>query len=136
MANKVVDKREKFQGTGRRKTSTARVTLFPGEVGFLVNGKPLEEYIDCRHWQSEVLAPLLQTETKDKFGIRVLVEGGGKRGQAGAIRLGVARALLKANPELRPVLRSNGFLTRDPRMVERKKPGLKGARKRPQFSKR
>ncbi len=133
---KVVDKREKFQGLGRRKTASARVTLFPGETGFLVNGKPMAEYIDCKHWQNEVLAPLILTDNKDKYGIRVRVIGGGKRGQAGAIKLGIARALLKTNPELRKQLRSGGHLTRDSRMVERKKPGLRKARKRPQFSKR
>jgi small subunit ribosomal protein S9 len=131
-----VDKRERYLGTGRRKTASARVILLPGETGFIVNGKPLAEYIDCERWQEECLAPLVLTDTKDKYGVRVRTAGGGKAGQAGAIQLGVARALVQADAELRKPLRAGGHLTRDPRMVERKKPGLKGARKRPQYSKR
>lgn len=136
MGNKVEDKREKYHGTGRRKCAVARVMLLPGEKNFLVNGKSLADYIDCPTWQKEAMSPLVLVEGTEKYGVRVRCSGGGKRGQAGAILLGISRALCKADPELQPKLRKAGFLTRDSRMVERKKPGLRGARRRPQFSKR
>lgn len=121
---------------GRRKTAVARVRLFVGNVGILVNGKPLTEYIRNEFWEGEVVAPLLLTGTLDRFRIESTVRGGGLSGQAGALRHGISRALVEADPSLRPVLKRAGFLTRDPRAVERKKPGLRKARKAPQFSKR
>ncbi|MBI2944307.1 MAG: 30S ribosomal protein S9 [Candidatus Wallbacteria bacterium] len=125
-----------FWGVGRRKTSTARVRLFPGTTGFTVNGKTLKEYIHNPDWEMYASEPLKATETADKVSIVTRVDGGGLSGQAGALRMGVARALVACDPNLRPVLRKAGMLSRDDRMVERKKPGLKGARKRPQYSKR
>ncbi len=125
-----------YLGLGRRKTSVARVRLVPDMKQLLVNKKPLNEYIDATHWLLEVLRPFEITGTKERFGMKARVNGGGKRGQAGALRLGIARALLAADPSFRPVLRAAGLLTRDSRMVERKKPGLRKARKKPQFSKR
>ncbi len=126
-----------YEGVGRRKTATARVRLFPGGTGsIIINDKPLEEYcsrpVDVMH----LLAPLEAVGMKDVFNITVHVKGGGVSGQAGAVRMGIARALLKADPGLRPVLRAGGFLTRDARMKERKKPGLKRARKAPTYTKR
>ena len=125
-----------YLGLGRRKTSVARVRLVPDMKQLLVNKKPLAEYIDATHWLLEVLRPFEVTGTKERFGMKARVNGGGKRGQAGALRLGISRALLAADPSFRPVLRAAGLLTRDSRMVERKKPGLRKARKKPQFSKR
>ena len=125
-----------YLGLGRRKTSVARVRLVPDMKQLLVNRKPLNEYIDATHWLLEVIRPLEVTGTKERFGMKARVNGGGKRGQAGALRLGIARALIAADPSFRPVLRAAGLLTRDSRMVERKKPGLRKARKKPQFSKR
>lgn len=125
-----------YLGLGRRKTSVARVRLVPDMKQLLVNKKPIAEYIDAHHWLLEVLRPLEITGTKERFGMKARVAGGGKRGQAGALSLGIARALLAADPSFRPVLRAAGLLTRDSRMVERKKPGLRKARKKPQFSKR
>jgi small subunit ribosomal protein S9 len=125
-----------YFGVGRRKSSTARVRLYPGDGAFVVNGKPAAEYFARTEdvaWASE---PLNVTGNTGKFMISVLVEGGGITGQAGAIRMGMARALLEANPELKPALRAGGLLTRDPRAKERKKPGLKRARKAPQYTKR
>jgi len=125
-----------YYGTGRRKSSTARVRLFPGDGAFVINGKPAPEYFvraEDLAWASE---PLNATGNLGKFAVSALVEGGGITGQAGAIRLGVARALVEANPELRTTLRQGGLLTRDPRAKERKKPGLKRARKAPQYTKR
>jgi len=126
-----------YEGVGRRKTATARVRLFPGGTGsIIINDKPLEEYF-CRPGDvAHLLAPLEAVGMKDTFNITVHVKGGGISGQAGAVRMGIARALLKANPDLRPVLRTGGFLTRDARMKERKKPGLKRARKAPTYTKR
>lgn len=121
---------------GRRKTAVARVRLFVGNVGIVVNSKPLTEYIRNEFWEGEVVSPLLLTGTLDRFRIESTVRGGGLSGQAGALRLGIARALVEADPAFRPVLKRAGFLTRDPRAVERKKPGLRKARKAPQFSKR
>ena len=125
-----------YLGLGRRKTSVARVRLVPDMKQLLVNKKPIAEYIDATHWLLEVLRPLEITGTKERFGMKARVNGGGKRGQAGALSLGIARALLAADPSFRTVLRAAGLLTRDSRMVERKKPGLRKARKKPQFSKR
>ena len=125
-----------YLGLGRRKTSVARVRLVPEFKQLLVNGKPLDEYIDTTHWLLEVLRPLEITATRERFGMKARVHGGGKRGQAGALSLGIARALVAADPAFRGPLRQAGLLTRDSRMVERKKYGLRKARRRPQFSKR
>jgi small subunit ribosomal protein S9 len=122
--------------TGRRKTSVARVRLVPGTGNININGRTLEEYFPTLVQQTIVKQPLVATRLLDKFDVIVKVEGGGKSGQAGAVRHGIARALLKTDEELRPVLRKYGYLTRDPRMKERKKYGLKKARRAPQFSKR
>ena len=128
---------EKYYGTGRRKTSSARVFLAPGKGRFLVNGDEWKEYFGERPLIEQIIKqPLRETHTVSKYDIHVTVEGGGTMGQAGAIRHGIARALLEANPALRPALKRAGLLTRDPRMKERKKYGQKGARKRFQFSKR
>lgn len=123
-------------GTGRRKTSVARIFLRPGKGQILVNGRPLEKYFVSESARSLVRQPLLATETADKFDVLIIADGGGYNGQAGAARLGIARALIEFNSELRPKLKGLGFLTRDPRSHERKKYGQKGARKRFQFSKR
>jgi small subunit ribosomal protein S9 len=126
-----------YEGVGRRKTSTARVRLFPGGTGgIVINDKPLEEYFFRSADVTNLLAPLEAVGMRDTFNVTVHVQGGGVSGQAGAVRMGIARALLKADPELRPVLRTGGFLTRDARMKERKKPGLKRARKAPTYTKR
>ncbi len=126
-----------FQGTGRRKTSVARVRLFPGEGEFIVNGKSTEDYFGPREsLQREIRTPLELTSTLTNFNVMVKVRGGGIVGQATAVRHGVARALLESDPDLRPTLKQAGVLTRDPRAKERKKPGLKRARKRPQYTKR
>lgn len=123
-------------GTGRRKTAVTRVFLRPGKGQISVNGRPFEEYFPTEATRSVVRQPLLATETADKFDVLILAGGGGVNGQAGAARLGIARALVEFNSELRPKLKELGFLTRDPRRHERKKYGQKGARKRFQFSKR
>lgn len=125
-----------YQGTGRRKNATARVRLLPGSGNIVINGKSLDEYFDFETIRREVRRPLQVTGTETKFDVIVKVEGGGFTGQSGAIRHGVSRALLQADPEFRATLKAEGFLTRDPRMKERKKPGLKKARRAPQFSKR
>ncbi len=125
-----------FYGTGRRKNSTARVFLRPGKGRITVNGKDVEDYFERETAKMVLRAPLVITETNETFDAYVTVRGGGKSGQAGAIRHGLSRALVVANPELRPALKKAGFLTRDARMVERKKYGQPGARKRYQFSKR
>jgi small subunit ribosomal protein S9 len=125
-----------YYGTGRRKKSIARVRLVPGNGKILINGRDLEEYFNYETLRMEVRRPLLLTETEGKFDVLAKVNGGGTTGQAGALRHGVSRALLKADGELRGVLKKEGFLTRDSRMVERKKYGLKKARKASQFSKR
>ena len=130
-SNKIV-----YMGTGRRKSSIARVRLAEGKGEITVNGKPLDEYFGTEILKVIVKQPLSVTNTTDKYDIICKVEGGGYTGQAGAIRHGISRALLEANSEYRAILKSNGFLTRDPRMKERKKYGLKKARKAPQFSKR
>ena len=123
-------------GTGRRKTSVARVSLRSGKGTISVNGRPVNEYFTTESARSMVRQPLLATETADKFDVIILTDGGGFTGQAGAVRLGIARALVEFNTELRAKLKQMGFLTRDPRQHERKKYGQKGARKRFQFSKR
>jgi len=123
-------------GTGRRKRSVARIFLRPGKGQITVNGRPLEKYFMSESARSAVRQPLLATETAEKFDVLILADGGGYNGQAGAARLGIARALIEFNSELRPKLKGLGFLTRDPRSHERKKYGQKGARKRFQFSKR
>jgi small subunit ribosomal protein S9 len=125
-----------FYGTGRRKTSTARVFLRPGNGHIFVNGKPLEQYLPRPTLQMDLKQPLELTNNEDKVDATVTVSGGGMSGQAGAIRLGIARALLQQNPEHRPILKKAGLLTRDARKVERKKYGRAGARRRFQFSKR
>jgi small subunit ribosomal protein S9 len=130
------DKTLQYSGTGRRKTSSARVYLRPGTGGFTVNKRPFEEYFSSAMLKMIIRQPLVVTETGDKFDIFVRVRGGGYTGQAGALRLGLSRALVEFNPELRPKLKAAGFLTRDPRKVERKKYGQPGARKRFQYSKR
>jgi len=123
-------------GTGRRKTAVARVFLRSGKGGMIINGRAATEYFTTEAARSMVRQPLLATETSDKFDVLVLTNGGGFNGQAGAVRLGIARALVEFNSELRGKLKELGFLTRDPRKHERKKYGQKGARKRFQFSKR
>lgn len=125
-----------YYGTGRRKTSVARVYLTPGTGNIVINKRNIDEYFGLETLKVTVRQPLVATETLDKFDVNVNVYGGGFTGQAGAIRHGISRALLKADAEYRPVLKKAGFLTRDPRMKERKKYGLKGARRAPQFSKR
>ena len=125
-----------YYGTGRRKTASARVFMRPGSGNFLVNGRTLEDFLPSKVLRMVVRHPLTSTETGDKFDIYATVRGGGSSGQAGAIRHGISRALLKYNGELRERLKRDGFLTRDPRQKERKKYGQKGARARFQFSKR
>ena len=125
-----------FYGTGRRKSSIARVRLVEGKGAITINGKNIDEYLWTETLKVIVRQPLTATNTTDKYDVICKVQGGGFTGQAGAIRLGIARALLEANGEYRPVLKAAGFLTRDPRMKERKKYGLNKARKAPQFSKR
>ena len=132
MANKI-----QYLGTGRRKTSVARVRLVPGVTGIEINGKEMREYFGGRELLAKIVEqPLELTETLNKYGVRVNVNGGGNTGQAGAIRHGVSRALLEADENLKKALKEAGFLTRDSRMVERKKYGKKKARRSPQFSKR
>ena len=125
-----------FQGTGRRKESIARVRIVEGKGEIVVNGRSLDEYFGTEILKVIVKQPLTVTNTLGKYDIICKVQGGGFTGQAGAIRHGISRALLEVNEEFRPALKANGFLTRDPRMKERKKYGLKKARKAPQFSKR
>ena len=126
-----------YQGTGRRKTAVARVRLFPGGGEFVVNGKNAEEYFGTRDlFRRELVRPLELTGNAGSYNVMVKVRGGGVAGQVVAVRHGIARALLDANAELRPTLKKAGLLTRDPRMKERKKAGLKRARKRPQYTKR
>jgi small subunit ribosomal protein S9 len=125
-----------FLGTGRRKTAVARVRLCSGTGKVTVNGRALENYFSLEEQRAAVLLPLVKTDSANKFDVRILVCGGGPAGQAGAVRHGIARALLKVDLNLRPILKAEGLLTRDPRMKERKKYGQPGARKRFQFSKR
>lgn len=128
-----------YHGLGRRKTSVARVYLFPGQGKLTINDKlfnSAEEYFKDQVRARQAFEPLLVTKMNDRFDVFVRVEGGGLSGQAGAVRLALARALVKLDPDLRPTLKAQGLLTRDPRMVERKKYGLKKARRAPQYSKR
>jgi small subunit ribosomal protein S9 len=125
-----------YRGTGKRKTSVARVILRPGDGKTWVNGRTLEEYFPRAMHRKMVIGPLAVAEAEGHYDLRVRVHGGGVSGQAGAVRHGIARALVEADPELRIPLKRQGFLTRDARIVERKKAGLHKARKAPQFSKR
>ena len=129
-------KKVTYVGTGRRKQSVARVFMTPGTGVVTVNGRTLEEYLPQATLRMVVNSPLVLTETKEQFDIKINVAGGGYTGQAGAMRHGIARALLEASADYRPALKKAGFLTRDSREKERKKYGLKGARRAPQFSKR
>ena len=129
-------KTEKYYGTGRRKKSIARVYLVPGKGDVTINKRSMDEYFGLETLKVIVRQPLAATENVEKFDVIVNVRGGGYTGQAGAIRHGIARALLQVDADYRPVLKKAGFLTRDPRMKERKKYGLKAARRAPQFSKR
>jgi len=124
------------EGIGRRKTSTARVRIIPGSGKFVVNGKPVQEYFTRFGDVDQIMAPLIAASLEKGLDVSVLVRGGGVTGQTGAVRHGLARALLKLDPELRPTMRHAGYLTRDARMKERKKPGLKRARKAPTYTKR
>ncbi|MFR9278765.1 MAG: 30S ribosomal protein S9 [Ezakiella coagulans] len=123
-----------YQSVGRRKTSTARAILTEGKGRFFVNGKPVDEYFDLDTLRRLAKSPFVLTETEGKYDVKINVRGGGKSGQAGAVRHAISRALLEADPELRASLKQAGFLTRDPRMKERKKYGFKKARKSTQFS--
>ncbi|MCC5890807.1 MAG: 30S ribosomal protein S9 [Alkalibacterium sp.] len=125
-----------YKATGRRKNSTARVIMTPGSGKITFNGKDISEYLNFDHLHLIVKQPLAVTDTVDSYDISINVNGGGYSGQAGAARHGIARALLLVDPDFRSSLKAAGLLTRDPRMKERKKPGLKKARKSPQFSKR
>ena len=125
-----------YYGTGRRKSSVARVRLVPGNGNVTINGRDMAEYFGKKTLEMIVMQPLELTETAGRFDVKVNATGGGTTGQAGAIRHGIARALLQADPDYRQVLKRAGFLTRDPRMKERKKYGLNAARRAPQFSKR
>jgi small subunit ribosomal protein S9 len=126
-----------YEGLGRRKTATARVRLYPGGEGsVIVNDQPVEVYFDREGDLKHLTEPLVVTNNVGRFNVSIHVRGGGITGQSGAIRMGMARALLKADPEYRATLRKLGMLTRDPRAKERKKPGLKRARKAPQYTKR
>ena len=130
------DKSAKYYGTGRRKKSIARVYLMPGKGEITINKRPIDEYFGLETLKVIVRQPMVATDTVDKYDVLVNVHGGGYTGQAGAIRHGISRALLQVDADYRPVLKKAGFLTRDPRMKERKKYGLKAARRAPQFSKR
>ena len=127
---------ERYHGTGRRKKSIARVYLTPGKGNIVINKRDINDYFGLETLKVIVRQPLAATDTVDKFDILVNVKGGGYTGQAGAIRHGIARALLTVDADYRPTLKKAGYLTRDPRMKERKKYGLKAARRAPQFSKR
>lgn len=126
----------RYYGTGRRKSSIARVYLLPGTGKITINKRDMDDYFGLETLKLIVRQPLMLTDTQDKFDVMVNVRGGGFTGQAGAIRHGISRALLQADADYRPVLKKAGYLTRDPRMKERKKYGLKAARRAPQFSKR
>ncbi len=125
-----------FYGTGRRREAVARVYIKAGASRFTVNGRPVDEYFRNVAWHTAAVEPLKFTQTLDQLEVKATVKGGGVGGQAGAVRMGLSRALARLNPDLRPALRKNGFLTRDSRMKERKKYGQKGARRRFQYSKR
>jgi small subunit ribosomal protein S9 len=125
-----------FYGTGRRREAVARVYVKPGAGSFTVNGRAVEDYFRNVAWLTAAIEPLKFTQTQEQLEVRATVKGGGVGGQAGAVRMGLSRAIAASNPDLRSSLRKNGFLTRDPRMKERKKYGQKGARRRFQYSKR
>ena len=129
-------KQSYFNGTGRRKTSVAQVRIMPGNGAIIINGVPFEESFTSIEHRRTILQPLLVTESLSKYNAMVKVNGGGVTGQSGAISHGLARALVAADENLKPLLRQNGLLTRDPRVKERKKPGLRRARKAPQYTKR
>ena len=133
--NAVTDKQQ-FFGTGRRREAVARVYIRLGASSFTVNGRPVKDYFRNVAWLTSAVEPLKFTETEQQLEVKATVKGGGAGGQAGAVRMGLSRAIARFNPELRPGLRKNGFLTRDSRMKERKKYGLKRARKAPQYTKR
>ncbi len=132
----VIEGQHYYYGTGRRKAAVARVRLYPGTGTIVINGRPFEEVFSRPVYQSIVRQPLLLTETLDKFNVQVKINGGGNTGWAGAIAHGIARALVAADEQYKPTLRKAGLLTRDPRVKERKKYGLKRARKAPQYTKR
>ena len=125
-----------FHGTGRRKSAVAQVRLLPGNGAIIVNGKPYEEFFPSLEYQRTILQPLAVTESVSKYNIVAKVAGGGISGQTGALAHGISRALVEADERLKPILRQSGLLTRDARVKERKKPGLKRARKAPQYTKR
>lgn len=129
-------KTERYYGTGRRKKAIARVYLVPGKGKVTINKRDLDEYFGLETLKAIVRQPMVATDTSEKYDVIVNVKGGGFTGQAGAVRHGIARALLQVDADYRPVLKKAGYLTRDPRMKERKKYGLKSARRAPQFSKR
>ena len=131
-----MDKQTYVHGTGRRKTAVAQVKLFSGNGAIIVNGVPYEELFTSLEHQQTILQPFLASESLGKYNTVIKVSGGGVTGQSDAISHGIARALVRANENLKPVLRQNGLLTRDPRIKERKKPGLRRARKAPQYTKR
>lgn len=128
--------KERYYGTGRRKKSVARVYLMPGKGEITINKRSIEDYVGLETLKKIINQPFVATKTEGKYNVLVNVYGGGTSGQAGAIRHGIARALLSVDPEYRSILKKEGYLTRDPRMKERKKYGLKSARRAPQFSKR
>ena len=132
----MADQAVAYRGTGKRKTSVARVVLVPGAGVVTVNGRPVEEYFPRQTLRAIAMAPLALTGTDAAYDVRARIDGGGISGQAGALRHGISKALIEADANLRTDLKRQGFLTRDARQVERKKAGLKKARKRPQFSKR
>ena len=131
-----MDKQTYFHGTGRRKTAVAQVKLFPGNGAIIINGVPYEELFTRLEHQQAILQPFLASENIGKYNAVIKVNGGGITGQSGAISHGIARALVRASENLKPVLRQSGLLTRDSRIKERKKPGLRRARKAPQYTKR
>lgn len=131
-----MEKQSYVHGTGRRKTAVAQVKLFPGNGAIIINGIPYEERFTRHEHRRKILLPLVVTENADKYNVVVKVDGGGISGQSGAISHGIARALVMANESFKPLLRKSGLLTRDPRVKERKKPGLRRARKAPQYTKR
>ncbi|MBO4375648.1 MAG: 30S ribosomal protein S9 [Lachnospiraceae bacterium] len=136
MAAKKAKVTDRYYGTGRRKKSVARVYLLPGDGKITINKRDIDDYFGMETLKTIVRQPLVATSTVGKYDVQVNVFGGGYTGQAGAIRHGISRALTQIDDEYRPILKKEGFLTRDPRMKERKKYGLKGARRAPQFSKR
>ena len=131
-----MDKQTYYYGTGRRKTAVAQVKLYPGNGAIIINGTPYEERFPRLAHRQAIVKPLMVTETIEKYNVMVKVDGGGITGQGGAISHGIARALVRANETFKPVLRKNGLLTRDSRAKERKKVGLRRARKAPQYTKR